>query len=63
MTQAKETENGEDLRQELTLKIGNNNGRNTTATIVWEPISDGRAARVNAEVEKLLAELASSFCN
>lgn len=63
MHQQKLEENGDDLRQELTLRIGSNNGRNKTATIVWMPISDEDEARVHAEVEKLLAELARSFCS
>jgi hypothetical protein len=63
MDQSKQDENGGYLRQELILKTGNNNkGRNMTATIVWTPISDERAARIDAEVEKLLAELARGFC-
>ncbi len=64
MRKKKQDENGEDLRKELIVQIENDNkGRTTTATIVWTPISDEGEARVNAEVEKLLAELARSFCS
>jgi hypothetical protein len=57
MKKHKQDENGENLRQELTLKIGNINGRNMTATLVWAPISDEQTARVDAEVDRLLGEL------
>jgi hypothetical protein len=50
-------ENGEDLRQELTLPIGNHT-RRLTVTVVWKPLDADRQDRFEADVQLLLAQLA-----
>ena len=57
MTQRNKEGNGDDVRLQLVLPLGGG-GRETSATVILAALNDAQQARLDAEVEDLLAQLA-----
>ena len=58
MTPQKSDENGGEPRLEFTMQISTDNRRNLTASLVAKPLDAADQARLDAEMDRLLAQLA-----